>query len=74
VHRKWYILPAAVTSFWLQHGLQGWCPPLPLFRKMGIRTTREINEERMALKVLRGDFQPPLPTYPEDLLRAIRKL
>ena len=73
VDKKWFILPAVVTSFLLQHGLQGWCPPLPLFRKMGIRTTREINEERMALKVLRGDFQPPLPTHPEDLLRTIRQ-
>ncbi len=54
--RKWYILPMIVASFLLQNGIQGWCPPLPLFRKMGIRTRQEIDEEMYALKVLRGDF------------------
>jgi len=53
----WFlILPAIVTAFLLQHALQGWCPPLPLFRAMGVRTSTEINRERVALKALRGDF------------------
>jgi hypothetical protein len=56
VSRKWLLLPIAVQGFFLQHALQGWCPPLPVLRRMGIRTTDEINEERMALKALRGDF------------------
>ena len=73
VNKKWYLLPAVVTTFLLQHGLQGWCPPLPLFRKFKIRTAREINEERMALKVLRGDFDQPRPATPAALLEAIRK-
>lgn len=54
--RKWLVLPAAVGSFLLQHAIQGWCPPVPLLRRLGIRTTREINQEKYALKVLRGDF------------------
>lgn len=54
--RKWFLLPAAVVGFCLQHALRGWCPPLPLFRRMGVRTQREIDEERYALKALRGDF------------------
>lgn len=54
--RRFLALPAVVTAFLLQHALQGWCPPLPLFRRMGVRTTDEINRERMALKALRGDF------------------
>jgi hypothetical protein len=54
---KWLILPIAVQGFFLQHGIQGWCPPLPLFRKAGIRTAREIEIERHALKALRGDYQ-----------------
>jgi hypothetical protein len=54
--KKWLILPGVVTAFLLQHGLQGWCPPLPLFRALGIRTRREIDEELYALKLLRGDF------------------
>jgi hypothetical protein len=53
---RWLLLPAAVVTFCLQHGLQGWCPPLPLFRRMGVRTQREIDEERYALLVLRGDY------------------
>jgi hypothetical protein len=54
--RKWFMLPAVVGSFLMQHAIQGWCPPVPLFRRLGIRTTREINREKYALKALRGDF------------------
>jgi hypothetical protein len=56
VSKKWLLLPVIVTTFLLQHGLQGWCPPLPLFRAMGIRTRQEIDEETYALKILRGDI------------------
>jgi hypothetical protein len=55
--KRWFILPGVVTAFLLQHGLQGWCPPLPLLRKLGLRTRIEIDEERYALKALRGDFK-----------------
>lgn len=58
VDRKWFALPAVVSGFLLQHALQGWCPPLPFFRKAGVRTTSEIDEERTALRLLRGDFHP----------------
>jgi hypothetical protein len=53
--RKWLLLPAVVGSFLLLHALQGWCPPLPVLRRLGVRTAGEINEERNALKALRGD-------------------
>jgi hypothetical protein len=56
-NRKWLILPAVVQSFFLQHALQGWCPPLPVLRRLGIRTADEINKERYGLKALRGDFK-----------------
>ena len=56
VNRKWFIFPGVVASFLLQHAVQGWCPPLPVFRRMGIRTASEIDYERYALKALRGDF------------------
>jgi hypothetical protein len=52
VNRKWLILPATVLSFLLQHGLQGWCPPLPILRKMGVRTRGEIDREKYELKAL----------------------
>ena len=49
VNKKWLILPGIVTAFLTQHAIQGWCPPLPLFRMMGIRTQKEIERERHAL-------------------------
>lgn len=57
VDRRYYLLPVAVSGFLLEHALLGWCPPLPFFRWMGIRTAEEIEEERYALKALRGDFR-----------------
>ncbi|WP_372619208.1 hypothetical protein [Falsiroseomonas sp.] len=54
--RRWLALPAVVTAFLLQHAVQGWCPPIPVIRRLGVRTTREIDRERVALKALRGDF------------------
>jgi hypothetical protein len=59
VHRKFAWVPAFVGTFLLQHAVQGWCPPVPLLRRAGVRTTREINEERIALMRLRGDFDEP---------------
>lgn len=56
IDRRWLALPALVSGFLLQHALQGWCPPLPILRRLGFRTAREIDEERFALKALRGDF------------------
>jgi hypothetical protein len=56
LHRRFLLLTAVVLSFLLQHALQGWCPPLPLFRRMGIRSRQEIDAEKAALKALRGDY------------------
>jgi hypothetical protein len=57
VHRRFLVLPVIVAGFLLQHALQGWCPPLPIFRRFGVRTQTEIDDERCALKAARGDFQ-----------------
>ena len=54
--RRWLVLPALVTAFLFQHAVQGWCPPVPMLRRLGVRTSREIEIERVALKILRGDF------------------
>jgi hypothetical protein len=56
VDRRWIALPIVVAAFLFQHAIQGWCPPLPILRRLGFRTAREINTERVALKALRGDF------------------
>ncbi|HET9865513.1 MAG TPA: hypothetical protein VFP37_18905 [Steroidobacteraceae bacterium] len=67
VDRRFLVLPVAVSAFLLQHALQGWCPPLPLLRRLGIRTSAEIHQEIIALRILRGDFIDQ-PVYPESLL------
>jgi hypothetical protein len=54
--RRWLALPAGVAAFLLQHALQGWCPPLPVLRRLGFRTMREIDRECTALRILRGDL------------------
>jgi hypothetical protein len=56
VNRRFFFFPAVVAGFLLQHALQGWCPPVPIFRRLGFRTSAEIDYERYALKALRGDF------------------
>jgi hypothetical protein len=54
--RRWLLLPALVTAFLFQHATQGWCPPVPVLRRLGFRTAHEIEQERAALKAIRGDF------------------
>ena len=56
VHPYFLALPALVTAFLFQHAVQGWCPPVPVLRRMGFRTVYEIEEESQALKAVRGDF------------------
>lgn len=55
--RRWLVLPLIVQGFFMQHALQGWCPPLEILRRFGYRTRGEIEQERYALKTLRGDFR-----------------
>lgn len=54
--RRWLAVPGLVATFLFQHAIQGWCPPVPVLRRLGFRTVFEIDQERMALKALRGDF------------------
>ncbi len=54
--RRWLLFPTLAGCFMLQQVVAGWCPPLLVLRRLGFRTAAEINRERMALKVLRGDF------------------
>jgi len=56
VDKRFLAIPAVVVGFLLQHALRGWCPPVPSLRRMGFRTQHEIDQERYALKALRGDF------------------
>ena len=74
VDRKWFLVPTIVISFLLVHAIQGWCPPLPLLRSLGIRTREEIDRERYALKALAGDFAgiSKDPSRAEQTLAAVK--
>lgn len=68
--RKWLLLPALVLPMLFYHALEGWCPPLPLLRRLGIRTQREIDAEKYAMHLLRGDFDGK----EDPVQRAVRAL
>lgn len=70
--RGWLLVPLVVTGFLIQHALQGWCPPMVLLRRLGLRSRQEIEVERWALKLLRGDADH-LPTggATDDRLAAV---
>jgi hypothetical protein len=55
-NRRWFLLPSVAAGFLLMHAIEGWCPPASVLRRLGFRTQREIDDERTALKALRGDF------------------
>ncbi len=74
VDRRFLAIPAVVTAFLFQHAIQGWCPPLPVLRRIGLRTAREIETERYALKALRGDFGPIGPGRDDRDSRASHAL
>ncbi|MEC9358951.1 MAG: hypothetical protein VX836_13915 [Pseudomonadota bacterium] len=54
--RRALLLSGAVLAFLLQHAVQGWCPPVPVLRRLGVRTAGEIETERQCLKAMRGDY------------------
>jgi len=72
VSRRWLLLPLAVQAFFLQHAIQGWCPPVPVFRRLGFRTPVEIDEERCALRALRDGAGPDGPKAGSDAEPARR--
>jgi hypothetical protein len=56
VNRRFLVLPIIVLAFLFHHARRGWCPPVPIFRRLGVRTRQEIDAERFALKAFRGDL------------------
>jgi hypothetical protein len=73
VHPYWLIIPALVTAFLFQHAIQGWCPPVPILRRLGFRTVYEIESERHALKAIRGDYaDAPTTSDPKHVVSASR--
>lgn len=48
-NRKWFLASGLIAGFLFQHSIQGWCPPVPILRRLGFRTQREIDNERAIL-------------------------
>jgi len=69
--RRFLLVPLVVQAFFLQHAIQGWCPPMPVLRRLGVRTAEEISQERNALKALRGDYQSAEMKQPNSAQRAV---
>jgi hypothetical protein len=71
---RYFLLTAAAGGFLLQHALHGWCPPIPVLRRLGFRTAYEIELERQALKLIRGDYKTAAAgdAEVEDLLEAVQ--
>ena len=69
VDRRLLALPVVAGGLLLLHAAGGWCPPVRLSRRLGCRTAAEIQEERSALKALRGDFRD-LPRLADAADRA----
>jgi hypothetical protein len=54
--KGWLILPIIGAALVAEHAAHAWCPLVPLLREFGLRSFAELDVERYALKLLRGDF------------------
>lgn len=61
INKKWLLLSVGVQGFFMMHALYGWCPPLPILRRLGFRTPDEINRERYALIDIRESSHKAQP-------------
>ena len=71
--RKWLLLPASLLAMLLQHSLRRKSAPVQLLRRLGVRTRREIEAEKYAMRLLRGDFDN-LKDVSDETHRAIEAL
>lgn len=53
------LLPAFAFATLAQYLIQGWCPPLVLLARAGLRSSNEIDRERYALTASFGEAQEP---------------
>ena len=49
VNPAFALLPAMAFATLGQYALQGWCPPVALLARLGLRSSKEIDGERYAL-------------------------
>src|SRR5690349_16111925 len=55
-NRRLLVVPLTAGAMLLQQALRRWSPPVPLLRALGLRVESEIQQEILALRILRGDF------------------
>jgi hypothetical protein len=78
VKRRLTAISAVAGAMLILFAIFGWVPPVLFIRRFGFRTRGEIDSERIALKILRGDFngidegQPDPETRVERALKAAR--
>jgi hypothetical protein len=72
VRPHFYALSGAVAASLFLYAVRGFYPLLPLFRRLGIRSSSEIARERYALKALRGDFADLGGARPDDAAQRSR--
>jgi hypothetical protein len=53
------LLPAFAIATLAQYLVQGWCPPLALLARLGLRSSAEIDSERYALMASLGETREP---------------
>ena len=51
----WTALFGVQMSLLLYHAARGWCPPVAVLRRLGLRTRKEIEAERRALEEMLDD-------------------
>jgi hypothetical protein len=59
----WLYFFGAQLGFLLLHASIGWCPPVAVWRRLGVRTKSEIELER---SLLLNALEPPLPKAGEN--------
>lgn len=72
--RLWLLVPVVAQYFAIEHLRRGTCTPMRLLRALGVRTRAEVEEERYALKLIRGDFQELPEVSGEERFEAARRL
>jgi hypothetical protein len=45
---RFYELPAAIVTFMMRSARRGYCPPIPALRRLGFRTRKEVEAQRLA--------------------------
>lgn len=71
--RKWTLLGGLAAGFLAYHAIKGRSPVGLAYRRIGFRTMNEIDQERFALKALRGDFGDLGTETESDLVEKARK-